>query len=42
MEGLIRGDPDIAPGFAGTYFDKFEKGKREHVEQNIGKVSKAS
>ncbi|KAM5533096.1 hypothetical protein V8D89_013239 [Ganoderma adspersum] len=38
MESLIRGDPEIAVGFAATYFDKFEKGKREQVEQNIGKV----
>nr|VWO94223.1 3-oxoacyl-reductase [Ganoderma boninense] len=38
MECLIRGDPEIAVGFAATFFDKFEKGKREQVEQNIDKV----
>ncbi|KAI1793897.1 NAD(P)-binding protein [Ganoderma leucocontextum] len=38
MEGLIRGDPDIAVGFAATHFEKYEKGKREQVEQNLGKI----
>ena len=38
MESLIHGDPEIAVGFAATYFDKFEKGKREQAEQNIGKI----
>ncbi len=40
MECLIRGDPEIAVGFAGAYFDKFEKGKRGRVEQNISNIPK--
>ncbi|TBU46124.1 NAD(P)-binding protein [Dichomitus squalens] len=33
LEGLIRGDPDVTAGFSVGVFEKWEKGKREQVEQ---------
>ncbi|KAI0721305.1 NAD(P)-binding protein [Cerioporus squamosus] len=33
MEGLIRGDPEVAVGFSSQVLEKYEKGKRESVEQ---------
>ena len=33
MEGLVRGDPQIAVGFAADGLDKYEKGKLEAVEE---------
>ncbi len=33
MEGLIRGDSEVAVGFSAQLLEKYEKGKRESVEQ---------
>ncbi len=33
IEGLVRGDPEVAVGMSAAVLEKYEKGKREAVEQ---------
>lgn len=35
VEGLVRGDPEIAPGFAIKVMEAYEKHKRERVEAGV-------
>ncbi len=33
IDGLVRGDPEVAVGMSAAVLEKYEKGKREAVEQ---------